>query len=194
MSGHTSTCGVSAWRNGGGVHPGPGVWSLWGIDLSSLRLPVLSFFPHRVRSILPSARGGSWSPPSSCFSSSVFLAPPSLHQQQRKQQYTHSDSDTPYSYTHSRYPHTYTSVHTQVFPSRSACTQIFTGPIGTSPSLFHTDIQLRSPLSALKDTQRSSYTPPQKFLVRKFLQFERTLKITAKAAQFTVEVTEARRM
>lgn len=28
----------------GDIHPGPGIWSLWGIGLSSLRLPVLSFF------------------------------------------------------------------------------------------------------------------------------------------------------
>lgn len=27
-----------------GIHPGPGIWGLWGIDQSSLRLTVLSFF------------------------------------------------------------------------------------------------------------------------------------------------------
>lgn len=105
----------------------------------------------------------------------------------------HTLAQTPHTatYTVGTPPHTHSYTH--IFPSRSACIQIFTGPIGTSPSFPHRHTTQKLPKCTQRHTETSLYTST-KIPMRKFLQFERTLKITAKAAHFTVEVTESQRM
>lgn len=98
--------------------------------------------------------------------------------------------------THTIDSHIYIYIHrhTLISPQRPTCIQTYTGPIGTSPSFLHTDMQLRKTPGILEDSQRPPYPPPRKFLRRNFFRFEITFQIISDAAHYAVEETEGQRM